>query len=170
MNTIIIYATKHGTVHQCASQLSKAISGKVDLYRINKDNFPDLSQYDAVIIGGSIYAGRIQKEIKEFCNENISELMRKKIGLFICCMLQENAQTNLKQSFPEDLFNAAIAKDCFGGEMKFSDMNFLEKTITKMVSKSNVKKDSQEVNMDMTKDISMISEENIQRFANIFNG
>ncbi|WHH57137.1 flavodoxin domain-containing protein [Petroclostridium sp. X23] len=169
MNTLIVYGTKHGTTEKCASLLSKKLNGKVDLHNLKTAGIPDIAPYDKVIIGGSIYAGRIQKEISQFCTQNLNAFKNKKMGLFICAMFKDNAEAQLKNSFPEELLNAACAKECFGGEMKFSVMSFGEKFITKMVSKMAAKKDATLPPLDTKKDISLICEETIDQFAELMN-
>lgn len=169
MNTLIIYATKHGTTGACAKKLSEKLKGKVDLHNLRIGSIPDLAKYDKVIIGGSIYAGRIQKEVSEFSQKNLNELKGKKIGLFICCMIEKSAEMQLNASFPKELLDSAVAKESFGGELKFSDMSFGEKVITKMVAKMLSKSGDSSGEIDMKKDKSMICEESITRFAQLMN-
>jgi len=169
MSTLVVYATKHGSTGKCSEMLSEKIKGKVDLFNLKDGRVPELSGYDKVIIGGSIYAGRIQKEVTEFCIKNLSTLKEKKIGLFICCMFQKSAEVQLNSSFPQELQKIAVARESFGGEMKFSEFNFFEKAITKMVSKMVSRENSDMPVIDMSKDLSMISEERINKFARIMN-
>jgi menaquinone-dependent protoporphyrinogen oxidase len=169
MKTLVIYASKHGAAKRCASTLSEKLIGKIDLYNLNDGNIPDISQYDRVVIGGSIYAGRIQKEINEFCLKNLNLLQEKKIGLYICCMNKSAAETQLNSAYPKKLLGCAVAKESFGGEFKFNEMNFFEKTITKMVTKTLKKEDPSVPDIDMKKDLSLISQENINKFAQLMN-
>jgi len=165
MSTLIVYATKHGSAEDCAKILGEKLQGKVDLYNIKKDMVSDLSQYDKIIIGGSIYVGKVQKEISEFCIKNSNELQKKKLGFFICCMNNKNAEDQLKNSFPEELISKAVAKKSFGGEFRFKKMNFMERFIIKKVAKS----DENLPSVDTNKDISQISEDSITEFANLIN-
>jgi len=97
MNTLIVYTTKHGSSKECAEALSKGLKDKIDLCNLKENMTPDLSQYETVIIGGSIYAGRVQKELSDFCSKNINKLKEKKIGLYICCMNNKEAEKQLKK-------------------------------------------------------------------------
>lgn len=168
MSTLIIYATKHGAARKCAENLSQKITGTVDLYNLKTETIPDLTPYEKVIIGGSIYAGTMHKEIKEFCTKNFNTLKEKKIGLFICCMNKKASEMQLNNAFPKELLEQATAKMSFGGEFRFSEMNFMEKLITKMVSKVLSKEDHSLV-IDTKKDLSMISEEAIYEFSKLLN-
>lgn len=169
MNTLIIYASKHGTAEKCAQELSQKLKGKADLYNIKKGKLPELTQYERVIIGGSIYVGRIQREISEFCTNNLALLKQKKIGLFLCCMNQKEYDTQLKNSFPGELIDRAESIGNFGAEFIMKDMNFLEKAAIKMVSKELAKKDPSVGQMDMKKDVSFINKENINKFIELMN-
>lgn len=157
MDTLIAFATKHGCTEKCAEILSGKLTGKVDLCNLKAVKDVDLSLYDRVIIGGSIYMGKIQKEVREFCTKNLDVLKGKRIGLFICCMRDgEIGEAQLNSSFPQELLSSAVAKEVFGGEFIFNKMNPLEKFIVKRVSK-------------VDKDLSTISEKNISRFAQLMN-
>ncbi|MDF2474260.1 MAG: flavodoxin [Lachnospiraceae bacterium] len=158
MNTLIVYASKYGCTKKCAELLSKELQGKSDLVNLKSSDNIHISEYDRIIIGGSIYAGRIQKEVKEFCCENLERLKEKQIGLFICCMQEgKEIETELVQNFDSELVKIAIAKDGFGGEFNLDKMNFLEKFIVKKISKVTTNK-------------SNILTENIHHFAQAMNG
>lgn len=157
MNTLIAYATKYGCVEKCASILSEKLTGEVDLYNLKEIKNIDISKYDKVIIGGSIYMGKIQKVVREFSSTKLNQLKEKEVGLFICGMGEgENAEKELKDSFPVELYAKATARGVFGGKFIFKKMNFLEKLIVKKVSK-------------VEKDVSNISEKKINEFAELMN-
>jgi menaquinone-dependent protoporphyrinogen oxidase len=168
MNAIIIYGTKHGSTKKCAEMLSERLTGKVDLCNIKEDKSPNLSQYDKVILGGAVYAGTIPKELREFCTKNLNALKEKKLGLYICCMNDKEVEKQLNSVFPQELLSSAVVKKGLGGEFKFKEMNFFERLITKVVSKSLSKEDPS-LAIDMTKDLSMLSEENIDEMARLMN-
>lgn len=132
-NSLIIYASDHGTVEKCAKELFIQMNGKVDLCNLySREVIPDLSIYDSIIIGGSIHSGEIQGVISEFCEANISTLIQKNIGLFINCIYSgEKALKQLDDAYPTSLNNVAIVRDYFGGEVDELKLNYLEKIITK---------------------------------------
>lgn len=169
MNTLIVYATKHGSAEQCTSILKGKLKGKVDVHNLKKGPAPSLDAYDSVIVGGSIYAGRVQKEVTGFCTQNLTVLKTKKTGLFICCMNKENSGKQLDSAYPGELLEHAAAKESFGGTMKFSDMNFFEKLITKMVSKAEAKKGGTQTPYDGKTDVTTLDEDRIEAFANRMN-
>jgi menaquinone-dependent protoporphyrinogen oxidase len=115
----------------------------VDLLDLKKSTNTDLSQYDKVIIGGSINAGKIQKETKKFSEKYRDELLTKKLGLFICNMAEDSeAQRELDENYPKALLDHAIAKDYFGGEIKLSAMPVFILFIVKKMAKTDIDKDT----------------------------
>ena len=154
MSTLIAFASKYGFTKTCAEILGKKLEGKVDICDLGS-NHPDLTKYDKVIIGGSIYAGKIRKPVKSFCSDNQNTLKDKKTGFFICGMAKEDdAQKQLESSFPKELLATAAAKGFFGGECNYNKMNFIEKFIMKKITGSDQSQ-------------SRIAEENITRFAGL---
>ncbi len=135
MKTLIAYATKHGCTERAAVELSKHLDGEVELVNLKNVSKIDLTYYERVIIGGSIYTGKIQKLVKEFCAQNLEELQTKDLGLFICCMEEgENAQKQLMDSYPGELFWSAKSTAVFGGEFNLDRLSFIQKLIVKKVA------------------------------------
>lgn len=153
MNTLIAYGTKYGCAEKCAIELSKEFDGNVEIVNLKGNNKIDLNKYDRVIIGGSVYIGKIQKEVTEFINSNLNELLEKQIGLFICGMQEGDAfDKEVIDSFHADLLNKAKSVKSFGGEFTFKKMNFMEKAIVKKIAK-------------VSTDKSDIKHENIKKLA-----
>ncbi len=167
MNTLIIYTSKYGCTKMCAEGIAERLNGNVHLQDLNKSKSIDFSPYDTVIIGGSIYAGRISKSIRELCEKNITVLEEKRLGLFICCMRQgEEAIAQLKEAFPHQLLEKAVAKDYLGGEFRFNRMNFLEKFIIKKISKA----DAALPELSDKENITTVDQERIEGFVKLING
>lgn len=140
-NTLIVFASEHGTVEKCARELFRLIDGKVDICDLNKrDIIPDLSGYDSIVIGGSIHSGKIQRVISDFCVANLDLLINKRIGLFINCIYSgEKAIKQLEEAFPKELSDKAVVREYFGGEINELKLNYWEKIITKqMIDQENL--------------------------------
>jgi menaquinone-dependent protoporphyrinogen oxidase len=132
MKTLIAYSTTLGCTEQCASRLKEDLGPDVDLYRISRRRKIRLDQYKTVIIGGSIHEGMIQRSVRKFCETYLKELLKKEVGLFICCVEPGEDEDNLiKMAFPEELIKSALAKGYFGGELNFKKMNLLQKIMTR---------------------------------------
>jgi len=152
MKTIILYGTSHGTTEKCSKMLADKIGGNPTLVNLQENNNPNLSEYDIVIIGSSIVAGKIRKHVKNFANKNVEALLKKKVGIFLCCMEEENPQKYINENFPEEIVKSLFAVGFFGGEFIFEKMGGLERFIIKKMSKTD-------------KNVSKIKEENISKFA-----
>lgn len=157
-NTLIVFASDHGTVEKCARHLFRLLDGRVDICNLKqREAFPDVSNYDSVIIGGSIYSGMVQEVISNFCNENLDELASKKLGLFINCLYTgEKAQVQLDEAYPLVLNEKAVVRDYFGGEVDKTQLTFWERIVTsQMMEKEDL--------------IVALSKDKIERFAQIMN-
>lgn len=134
MKTIIIYASKYGATKNIVDCLAEKINGEVTIRNI-KDKIEDLSNFDTVIIGGSIYMNKIQKSITSYLKKHENELMNKNLGLFICCYTEPGTKGYLEQFFPESLMKVAKAKGMLGGVMQYDKMNFIYRKIFQSLKK-----------------------------------
>lgn len=136
MSTLILYAGKYGSTKKCVDALTQNLNNPVKVIDLHLEPSPDLSSYDKIIIGGSIYFGQFQKVAKRFCIDNLSILKQKQIGLFICCGSLENIEQYWKVAVPSELLKHAIAKECFGGELDRANMKFFDKLVTGIITKA----------------------------------
>ncbi|MDP8227383.1 MAG: flavodoxin domain-containing protein [Candidatus Celaenobacter polaris] len=131
MKNCILFITKHGSTEKAALLLKEKLKADTDIINLKDVKKPNISDYDTVILGASIYIGKIQKLMRKFIKENLNELFKKNIALFIMAGQKERAQETLKNAFPATLFDHAFAKEHFGYEMILEKMNFLEKAATR---------------------------------------
>jgi len=139
MKTAIIYKSSHGTTEKVAFMLAKKLTSSGDDVRVidlAKTRRPHIGDYEKMIIGGSIHVGRIQKEIKAYCEKNSEILLTKKLGLYICCMAadEKTRNTEFESSFPDELKEHASAKGIMGGEFLLEKMNFIEKLVVRKIA------------------------------------
>jgi menaquinone-dependent protoporphyrinogen oxidase len=124
----------HGTTRKIANQLAQFLGKEnTTMIDLDTDRVPDLNSFDTILIGGSIHAGQIQKKIREFCINNETILLTKRIGLFMCCMEPHEKMNEFTNAFPESLRKHAVATGLFGGELLLDKMNFLERIFIKSV-------------------------------------
>jgi len=141
MKTAIIYASKYGTTEKIARLLADSLKETDDviLVSLGKKNTEDLNQFDKIILGTSIYAGNSSRKMKLFCAEFQAVLLQKTIGLFICGMepAEEKRQQEIRNAYPNWLYEKAKSIKFLGGEFLFEKMNFFEKAIIKKIAKTN---------------------------------
>lgn len=154
MNTLIVYSSKHGTAEKAANILKSKIAGDVDVVNIMLEPSTNLEKYDNIILGGSIYMGRVQKKLSAFVTQSLSTLLEKQIGLFICAGEKDEAlkEKELIVAFPPVIFEHAIVKEVFGFEIDINKLNFFEKFIMSKVK-------------GVTTSVYELSEEKINAFA-----
>lgn len=136
MRTLIVYMSTHGCTAKAVDELKGKLGGEITVANLKTDQIPLLAHFDRIIIGGSIHAGQIQKRVKDFCANNLDILLKREVGLFICCMYEgEVAIKQLNNAYPGELVEHAKSSAVFGGGFDFDRMNFIEKLIIKKGAK-----------------------------------
>lgn len=157
MKTIIIYESLHGSTEKCAKRLRELISTDLQLARLKDTEDLHLEEFETVIIGGSIHHGVIQTRIEKFINDNQDVLLKKNLGLYLCCMEEgEIAKMQFDKAYPGKLREKAIAKGIFGGEFNLRKMSFFEKKLTRKLT-------------GLSTSVSKLNDEEIQIFARKMN-
>ena len=134
MAYLIIYMSRHGTTTKVAAEIKERLgTEKTTLVDLEKDLVPSLDEFSTIIIGGSVHAGTVQQELMTFCIRNKTELLKKRLGLFMCFMNNDLAELEFEDSFPIDLRRHAIAKGLVGGEFLIEKMTELERDSVKKV-------------------------------------
>lgn len=165
MRTLIIYATQYGSAEICANQLASQIGGDVFTHNLDQTPHPDPAAFNQVILGGSIYIGRIQPAIIQYIAAHQTALLQKKLGLYICCLYSgEKAEAEMKAAFPPEILAHASARGIFGGALFYKKMKWLEK---KMVSFA-MKREMGAAQFRPGQDLDNIDQAAIERFATYF--
>ena len=136
MSTVILYTTKHGTAAKCAGILKEKASLETELVNLKESPDFDIKPFNNVVLGASVYAGKIQKEMSAFCEKNREELLKKKIGLYICSGDTGKAGRGYLKLFGSDILNHATSKKLFGSEIYWEKMNPIEKLAMRIIKKS----------------------------------
>lgn len=134
MKTLIVFSTKYGCTQKCADILKSYLQGEVHI-SLAKDIKGDLRKFDNVIVGGSVYMGKIQKEVVHFCNKNKKLLLNRRLFLFACCYTPKDTEGFFETLFPKGILNYAIYTTNVGGEMQYDKMNFLYRKIFESLKK-----------------------------------
>jgi menaquinone-dependent protoporphyrinogen oxidase len=159
MKGLILYGTKYGTTADCAAYLAEKWPGKVDRFQITGNLHINWADYTHVMVGGPVYIGRLKKEVVAFMKKYETELLARKLGLFICCMAQgQDAYQELEKNLPASLAAHASAQGCFGGAFRLSRMGWMDRAITKKAAK--VTEDKEDIRYDEMDDfISKMTED-----------
>ncbi|MDD8026008.1 MAG: flavodoxin domain-containing protein [Acidobacteriota bacterium] len=132
MPTLIVYSNSHGGTTAAVDLLAARLVGRVMSVDLKKNENPDPSNYEGVIVGGSVFAGQMPKRVRRYLEARSSLLKTKKLGLFTASLEEgEKAEQEFKAAFPADLVAHAAAKGYFGADIDIDKMNFLEKMAAK---------------------------------------
>ncbi len=145
MSSVILYTTKYGTVAKCAGLLKEKASLDIEIIDIKEAPDFDIKPFRCVILGASVYVEKIQKEMIAFCERNREELLKKKIGLYICSGDTGRAGKRYLKLFGKEIHNHASSKKLFGSEIYWKKMNPLEKLAMRVIRKS--KENSSDIEM-----------------------
>lgn len=151
--TLILYATKYGAAREAAQRLSDQLGGAA-IHDLKAGSVPGLEDFDTVILGSAIYAGSIRKEARTFLAAQKFELAQKRLGFYLCG-ISKDERTYLKDNFPKELLEKAVATGLFGGKFDPEKANGLERLIMKAVAKQ-------------AGFIDTLDDEKIKQFANLF--
>lgn len=160
MKILVIYATKYGCTKKCAEILKSFLDEEVEILSAKSYKI-DLTQYDVVLIGGSVYMGKIRKEIIQFYKRNKKQLENKRIGLFVCCYTPNGTDGFLESLFPKEMLEHAFYATCVGGEMNYRKMNCIYRKMFQSLKKID---DFNKVFTDPT-----INKEEIRKLAYMVN-
>lgn len=164
MKILIAYATKTGTTRECAERLAAHFEfHDVTMADLEKET-PDLSAFDAVVIGSNVRANKIHKRVKQFLSDNRARLAQMRYALYICCCMADQAPFYFEKNFTTEQLDGALAHLCFGGEIKMERQKGIDKLIMKIVVSviTNSRRD-----MDADEELSMpaVIPENMRRLA-----
>ena len=158
MKTVILFATKYGSVRKAAELLKEKLNGQTILVDVAKEPVPSLDEYDTVILGGSAYMGRIQKKLSAYIQNNLDTLLKKRIGVFLCAGATESEQQGkeLKDAYPSGLYDRALARGVLGYGYDFDKMRFFDRFIVSKI-------------LGNTKSVSAFYDDKITQFAQTMN-
>ncbi len=135
---LVAYATKKGStaeISQAIAQELQAAGHTADAVEIAKGASP--AGYDAVVIGGPMYMGRIIG-IGKFVQRHTTELARVPVAAFVVCLA---AASNDKEgmAWAEKALHGAldplrpVAETLFAGRLDPSKLSWFQRWITKKV-------------------------------------
>lgn len=154
MSSVILYTTKYGTAAKCAGILKEKASEETEIVNIREVPDFDIKPFSCVVLGASVYVEKIQKEMGVFCEKNREELLKRKIGLYICSGDTGKAGKRYLKLFGTDIHNHATSKKLFGSEIYWKKMNAFEKLAMRIIKKSK----GNSSNLEMTAINEFVSE------------
>jgi menaquinone-dependent protoporphyrinogen oxidase len=83
MRVLVIAASKHGSTAEIATALGEALARRgITATVADAGDVADLEEYDAVVLGSAVYAGRWRKEARELADSHGGFLASRPVWLF----------------------------------------------------------------------------------------
>jgi menaquinone-dependent protoporphyrinogen oxidase len=80
---LVAYATKHGSTREVADSVAETLQQQdLDVETLPAAQVDDLSHYDGVVLGGSLYMGRWHPDALDFLKRNRSALATRSVAVF----------------------------------------------------------------------------------------
>jgi menaquinone-dependent protoporphyrinogen IX oxidase len=157
MKSIIIYKGKYGATAQYAQWLGEELN--IPAYSADHSDDVNLREYDFLIIGTSVYIGKLQ--IAPWLKANLPFIRNKKIILFLVAGTppheKEKLDGYLKSGIPEEIW-----QNCqpfyLQGKMIMKDLSWKDRFMLKMGAR--LAKDPRESKRMLT-DYNSVKKENI---------
>ncbi|MBT8197614.1 MAG: flavodoxin domain-containing protein [Acidimicrobiia bacterium] len=93
MLVLVTYGAKMGGTEGIARLVGDALAAEgIDAEVIPAAEKPDLSHFDAVVVGGGLYADRWQKDARKFIKRNAKTLSDKPVWFFSSGPLDDSAE------------------------------------------------------------------------------
>jgi len=141
MKGIIIYKSKYGAARQYARWISEETG--FTCMDLKDADIRKISEYDAIILGGGIYASSIAG--LSFLKKNISKLAGKKVIVYCC------GASPFDKKYFDELKNRNMKGELSNipvyycrGTFDMNNMSFKDRTLCKMLRKAVAKKNPEE--------------------------
>ncbi len=102
----------------------------------NACDFPDVTVYDAVILGGGIRMGRLPRELRRWTSQWESVLLQKQVGLFLCCCFENQTADYFRGNFSRAPAGTRLLPDCLGGELDPASLRGTDRLVAGLVLNS----------------------------------
>lgn len=135
MRCLILYTTKYGATRKCAESIARHVSEEVVMDTIDTFDSTALKEYDHIILGAPIYAGKPPIMFIDFCKQHQASFLKKPLSLFICGLVREphKQAKELEAAFSAQLRNHAVQTCFLGGALTYSQLSAPEKILMKML-------------------------------------
>ena len=132
--SLILFQSSHGNTEKILKSIAEDAKADVDLAPLKKFDTSKLDEYERIALGGSIHAGKIQKNVKAFAEKHAGALKKKPLALFVGCLDRENYGNYIEASFPESLTAHAELKTSIGGDVVMEKLPGIMRMLMKKIT------------------------------------
>lgn len=144
---LILYATSHGHTGKVAERLAGQLRLRgypVDLRQVGRlERDFSLERYGAVLVGGSVYAGKFQRSLRRFVAANKAQLERMPAAFFSVSLAGISRQPKELKTARRDVERFVIdttwrppSVGFFGGAVSYTSYNPLLKLLMRLATRS----------------------------------
>ncbi len=136
---LVTYATKHGSTAEIAQAIGKELSAaglSVEVKELKNVQSP--AGYDAVVIGGPIYAGRVMADVKKFVGRHRDKLAAMPVAAFAVGLSPASKDEKQIGDATKALADAVaplqpVSSTLFAGSLDPEKLGFIERKMIGMV-------------------------------------
>ncbi|HEX2031318.1 MAG TPA: flavodoxin domain-containing protein [Actinomycetota bacterium] len=132
MRVLVAAASKYGSTTEIAEAIGRALDERgIEATVASPETVTSLEEYDAVVLGSAVYAGRWQREAKEFVERAGRALLERPVWLFSSGPIGDPPKPEEDPVDAADLIEATKARDhrVFPGKLVKKHLSFPEKAI-----------------------------------------
>jgi menaquinone-dependent protoporphyrinogen oxidase len=136
MNVLVASGSKHGSTSEIAESIGATLKGRgLEVTVAAAEDAPPAAQFDAVVVGSAIYAGRWVKSATHFVEENAATLRARDVWLFSSGPLGDPAKPEEEPAGAAPMVEETAAREhrVFAGALDRSGLSLIEKTMVKAV-------------------------------------
>lgn len=134
MRVLVTYASKHGSTAEVGERIAlELIKSGVEVDALPVDEARDITTYDAVVLGSSVYFGKWMGDAVDFVNRNPAQLKGRLVWLFSVGPLGDQPRTSPANVAGLAASLKAVDHHLFTGALNPRRLSFLERTIVKGV-------------------------------------
>lgn len=135
---LVAYATKHGSTAGIAEVIGRELTAaglRVEVKELK--NVQSLSGYDAVVIGGPIYIGKVMAEVRKFIGRHQEKLAALPVAVFAVGLSPASKDEKEIESARKALSDAVtplrpVASTLFAGSLDPEKLGFIERKMIGM--------------------------------------
>ncbi len=140
-SALIIYSSIDGHTKKISSKIAEYLSERqnVDLVSLSEVNSLSLKNYQKIIIGASIRYGNYRKDLFEFIEDNLEELIEKENAFFSVNVVARKSEKNSAESNPYVKKFLRATKwepkniDVFAGVVDYPTYNYFDKFMIRLI-------------------------------------
>lgn len=168
---LVPYGTGEGQTAKVAERIVDALVERGhDATAVDADEVPpdlDVEDFDAVLVGASIHAGKHQDEVGEFVAANLDALASRPTGFFQVSLSSADEQGEAQAAgYVEEFVDATgwhpDRIGFFGGALRYSEYGFIKRLMMKQIVKRSMP------DVDTSGDVEFTDWEEVEAFANDF--